>query len=376
MTKLIPITIFSVVMAMMSHRCSEYDYINYKYVRRERAYYIIMSIAMILFVGLRTFYNDTYLYMSMYEKTPKDIGLMEGIDWFQLGENPGYYFMNRVIKRLGLTVHGYLIFYAIITVGIPLWFIRKYSSDFTLSIWIFICFAGYLFTLAALKQCVAMALCMLAVHYVIQKRYIPFVLLILVAMTYHPYALMYLATPFLMFRPWSGKTFVMLVLTIILGFSLKSIMGALLSMTDMLGEHYNEQSFVGEGINPMRLAVTSVPVLLSLVAGQQISNRKDMQQNLIVNFSMLNAELMFVALFGDPNYFGRLANYFLPFQAISIPWLLTHFNPSSKRIMTVVTVVCFAAYLYYSQVIHENFDSCFRGITIWRYFEILITGGK
>ena len=376
MSKLIPITIFSIVMAMLSHRFSEYDYINYKYVRRERFFYTIMSIAMILFVGLRTYFNDTYLYMAIYEKTPKDIGLMDGIDWSKLGENPGYFFMNRVIKRLGFTVHGYLIFHAIISVGIPLWFIRKYSSDITLSIWIFICFAGYLFTLAALKQCVAMALCMLATHYVIQKKYIPFILWVLVAMTYHPYALLYFATPFLMFRPWGGKTFAMLVLAVCVGFSLKTIMGTLISMTDMLGEHYDKESFTGEGINPMRLVVTSVPVVLSLVVSRQISEKDDTPHYLIVNLSMLNAELMFVALFGDPNYFGRLANYFLPFQALSIPWLLTHFTPNSKRVMTILTAVGFGGYLFYSQVIHESFDDCYRGISLWKYFEILLTGGK
>ena len=376
MTKLIPITIFSVVMAMMSHRCSEYDYINYKYVRRERAYYIIMSIAMILFVGLRQHYNDTFLYVAIYKDTPDDIGLMEGIDWSKLGENPGFVFTNRLLRRLGFSVNSYLILFAIFSVGVPLWFIWKYSSDYTLSVWIFICFAGFIFTMAAMKQCMAMALCMLATHCVIKRKYIPFVLLILIAMTFHPYALMYFVTPFLLFRPWSSKTFIMLILAIFVGFSLKSIMGALLDMTTALGENYDESYLTGEGVNPMRLVVTSVPVLLSMVASKQIAETGDKPQYLIVNLSMLNAELMFVALFGDPNYFGRLANYFLPFQAVSIPWLITHFNPSSKRAMTIITAFCFGVYYVYSQAFHESFDAFYHGITLWDYIISLFTGGK
>lgn len=375
MSKLIPITIFSIVMAMLSHRFSEYDYINYKYVRKDRFFYTIMSIALILFCGLRTFYNDTYTYIMIYEAIPEGVDLFEGLDWTKAGENPGFHFSLRILRNLGFSTQSYLLLFSFIIVGIHLWFIREYSCDISLSIVLFITFAGYIFTLAAIKQCMATALCLAATHFCIKKKPVLFVTFVLVAMTFHPYALMYLVVPALKFRPWSGRTFIMLTLALLAGVFLQTFMGTLVNMTDMLGENYDASTFTGEGINPMRLAVTSVPVVVSLAAASQIRENEDEAQYVILNLTMLNAAIMVIALFGTANYFGRLANYFLPFQAVAIPWLITHFNPSSKRAMTVITTFCFGLYYIYSQSIHESFDANFYGITLWQYIESLVTGG-
>ena len=40
---------------------------------------------------------------------------------------------------------------------------------------------------------------------------------------------------------------------------------------------------------------------------------------------------MFIALFGTANYFARLANYFLIFQTLALPWMLSYFDYKSKK---------------------------------------------
>lgn len=367
MSELIPITLVSIVLAILSHRTSEYDPIRCRYGRKDRFFYVLLSIAMILFCGLRTGYNDTGTYQFIYNSIPKDVDLWEGIDWLKLGENPGFNFTNRVLVRSGASTQSYLMFYAAITVGLNLWFFRKYSCNLPISIFLFIAFAGYIFTLAAIKQCMAMALCLLATDRALRKKYISFVFWVLLATTYHPYALMYLIVPFLMFRPWSQWTSVMLIAFAIAGVAMQSMLGTVLDITDMLGENYNESSFTGEGINPFRLAVTAVPLLLSFLTRRVIAQENNRAQNLILNLTMLNAEIMFVALFGTANYFGRLANYFLPFQAVALPWLFTHLEPRSKRLLTNTAIACYTLYLVYSQVIHESFDYHYYSISLWDY---------
>lgn len=371
MSELIPITVAAIALSILSHRASEYDPIHCRYGRQDRFWFGIMAVAMVLFCGLRTGYNDTGTYQLIYNFIPKDVNLWEGIDWLKVGENPGFEFTNRVLVRLGFSTQSYLMFYAAITVGLNLWFFRKYSCNLPISIFLFIAFAGYIFTLAAIKQCMAMALCLLATDRALHKKYIPFVFWVLFATTYHPYALMYFIVPFLMFRPWSRLTVVMLLIFAILGFALQSMLGTVLDITDMLGENFDEASFSGEGINPFRLAVTAIPLLLSFLTRRVIENESNRAQNLILNLTMLNAEIMFVALFGTANYFGRLANYFLPFQAIALPWLFTHLEPRSKRLITNTAIACYTLYLVYSQLIHESFDQHFYSITLWEYLESL-----
>lgn len=374
MTKLIPITLFSIVMAYLSHRSSEYYTVENKYGRKDWLFFTIMAVGMILFVGLRTSYNDTGTYLTAYKGIKPDVGILDGIKWTEIGGNPGFVVTNRILVRLGAAPQTFLMVYAIATVSTYLWFVRKYTCNLPLSIFMLITFAGYTFTLAAIKQCMAMALCLVATDRAINKKYFSFAIFVLLASLYHPYALMYLAVPFLTFRPWSYKTAFMIGAFALIGISLQSLLGGLLNITDMMGEEYDAASFQGEGVNPFRLMAVSVPVILSFLARDSIAREGDKKQYLILNLTMLNAEIMFVALFGTANYFARLANYFLPFQAITIPWLFTHFDSRSKRFITIAAVVCYSFFFVYSFSIVETFDRGYFSISFWDYLEMLLQG--
>lgn len=371
MSELIPITVAAIVLAILSHRASEYDPIRSRYGRQDRLWFGIMAVAMILFCGLRTGYNDTGTYQLIYNAIAKDVDLLEGINWLKLGENPGFSFTNHVLVRLGFSTQSFLMFYAVVTVGIYLWFLRKYTCQLPLTVFLFVTFCGYTFTLAAIKQCMAMALCMVATDRAIRGKYISFVLWVLLGALYHPYALMYLIVPLLMFRPWSIMTIVMLMVFAVAGMVMEQLLGTILNVTDMLGENYDASSFSGEGVNPFRLAAISVPILVSFLTRKQIAREGNREQNLMVNLAMLNGEIMFLALFGTANYFARLANYFLPFQALAIPWLLTHFDRRSKQLVTICAVGCYALFFVYSNAIHENFDQHFYSTTLWDYLNSL-----
>lgn len=370
MWELVPISLAGVVLAFLSHAGSEYDPLHCRYRRKDSFFYAILVVVMVLFVGLRTGYNDTGVYQHLYNTTPSSGDLLEGMNW-ELGENPGFFLTNRILQRLGFSTQSYLMLYAVITVAIPLWFYRKYSCDFPMTIFLFITFAGYTFTLAAIKQCTAMALGMIAVDRVLQKKYPEFLFWVLLASTYHPYALMYLLVPLLTFRPWSIWTVIMLGTFAVAGFIMESLLGTILDITDLLGESYNAESFTGEGTHPLRLAAVSAPVLISYLTQKNIAAENSKTNNLMLNLSMLNAEIMFVALFGTANYFARLANYFLPFQAVAVPWLFTHFEPKSKKLITVVAAGCYIFFYIYSNAIKESFDHHFYSTTLWDYLASL-----
>lgn len=371
MSKLIPMTIVTMLLALLSQATSAYDHLNNRYIKKDWFIYTILTVVMVFFVGLRTAYNDTHTYLNIYKHTSAEIPLMQDLDWLKFGDTPGFQFTNRVLKRLGFSPQSYLMFYAAITVSLNMWFIRKYSCNIVISVFLYFTFAGYLFSLAAVKQCMSMALCLVATDRAIQKKYGSFLVFVFLAMTFHTYAFMYLAVPFLAFRPWSGKTVLMLMAFGVLGFSLQALMGTLIDVTDMLGEGYNAATFSGEGINPVRLLVQAVPILVSLITIKQISYREDRAQYIILNLTMLNAEIMFIGLFGTANYFGRLANYFIPFQALSIPWLFTHFDIKGKRSITTVAMVCYILYFIYSLGIHDPFDNNYQSITFWQYIQTL-----
>lgn len=372
MSKLLPILLISMVLAFLSHRSSNYNVITQSYDRKERFFLFLMIVVMALFVGLRTNYNDTDTYKYIYNSIPKKVDILKGINWLELGENPGFVFTNRVLVRLGFSTQSFIMFYSIVTMGIYVWFIHKYTSNIVLSFFLMFTMGIFTFPLAAIKQCIAVAFCVLATDRAIQKKYFLFFLYVVIAILYHPYAMMYFVVPFLFFRPWSGMTYVMLIAFGLVGIFLESLLGTVLSITDMMGEGYDASSFTGEGINIFRLAVHMVPAIVAFLLRPSLQERNDRANNLITNLTMLNAEIMFVGLFGTANYFGRLANYFQIFQCICLPWLFTHFNRKSKQIIIIVSSLCYLLYFVYTYSIHENFDAQFRSTTLWKYLMSLL----
>lgn len=375
MSKILPIFIASLILAGMAQYCSVYDLKTERYIRKDKFFFCILAAAMTLFVGLRTAINDTTAYTHGYELIKNSDGIMHNVDWFKIGDNPGFNFTNNILHALGVSTQSFLMFYAVITVCIYIWFIRKYTDHIWLSIFLFFTMGVYTFTLAAIKQCVAVAFCLIATDCALRKKWIPFVIWILIACTFHPYSLMFFAVPFLTFKPWGKKTYITLAIFGVLGISLQALLGKLVDVTTMLGEEYSISSFSGEGVNIFRLAVVWSPVILSWIChGYQLKSgdqKRDRADNLMMNLTMLNAEIMFIARFGTANYFARLANYFLIFQVIALPAMLKNFTKRSQKALTVCIVVCYMLYFIYANYMYGSFDANYKSITITEYLRQL-----
>ena len=370
MTELIPVVIVSMILAVLSHGKSTYSHNLERYKQKDALFYTIMLIVMVVFVGLRTRYNDTSTYRYAYELLQPTQSAADAVKGLSIGDNPGFVYLNALMKNSGVSTQSFLMIYSVITNGIYLWFLRKYTNNIWQTIFLFIVFDTFTFTLAAIKQCVAVAFCLLGVDQALKKHYIRFVFWVLVATLFHPYSLMFLVVPFLTFRPWSARTYFFIVAFGLVGILLEYLLGVLIDVTTMFGEGYDVEEFSGEGVNPFRLAVCAVPLLISFVARYRIEKMDEKREReffLFTNLSMLNAEIMFVALFGTANYFARLANYFLIFQTLSIPWLFQFFDKRSRSLLICTAVVCYSLYFIYACGINQKFDLEFDSISLVEY---------
>lgn len=370
MRELLPITLCSILLGILAHFHSVPDLRAPKYLRKDRFFFCILAVLMIFFVGLRTRYNDTTAYTHGYKLLlAQEPGTyFDDFSW-TLGDNFGFHLVNVFLASHGVSAQSFLLFYAAITLSIYVWFLRKYSDNLWLSVFLFITMGCFTFTLAAIKQCVAVAFCLVGTDRAIRKKFLSFVLWVLLATAFHPYSLMYLLVPFLMFTPWTRKTHVLLLLFFCAGILLQPLLGTVVDIMTMLGEEFDERSFSGEGVNVFRLAVVWVPVVLSFITRKVILARDDKVNNLLMNLSTINATIMFVGLFGTANYFARLANYFLIFQTLSLPWLLTHFEKKTRRFMTLCAILGYTAYFYYAEAIHFSFDALYSRITLLDYLK-------
>ena len=135
---------------------------------------VVLLIAYLsLFAGLRTGYNDTYTYMSGYKAMAAFPDILTEFSW-RLGDNPGFILLNSLMKAAGFSAQSFVLFYSSLFVASAVTFLKRYSSNFTLSIFLFVCAHGYLFSLAAMKQCTSIAIGLAAIPYALNHKWIRF----------------------------------------------------------------------------------------------------------------------------------------------------------------------------------------------------------
>lgn len=378
MKKLIPILVISLVLAFLSQqrsrrRVNSLDRMEYVY--KDRFFYFLMAVAMAFFVGLRTRGNDTGTYRYIY------INMSPGQDPFQLlistklASSPGLNWLMAVLRNAGASAQDYFMVCALFTILTYLWFLRKYTTDIWLSVFYFFTMSVYTFTMAAIKQTMAVAFLMIATDAAIEKKWIKYAFWMVIGELFHPYAFMYLVVPVLSFRPWGGSTFFLLAGTVVASLFLSRFMGAIDDLTTALGYDYSDAAIMGEGVNIFRVAVVWVPLVLSYICRGQLHYSQNRVQNMIINLSMMNSVIMFIGLFGTANNFARLANYFLIFQCVALPMILQQFNRKSERQLRNLSILGFSAYYYYAAAIANGaFDNIYSFITVAEFFRQLRIG--
>lgn len=88
-----------------------------------------------------------------------------------------------------------------------------------------------------------------------------------------------------------------------------------------------------------------------------------------MNLSLLNGEIMFVALFGTVNYFARLANYFYIFPIIALPRLFNMVTPKWRTPLKIVACMCYIVFMFYEHTYSRfgTFDEQYRRINLTEF---------
>lgn len=366
MNELITIMITSIAFAYASKK----TYIGFNKYGKQRdseplfAFLIFLLLA--IFMGLRTKMNDTGAYRHAYEFMLSYPQILEEIDWSP-GSNPGFVLLNSILKANDVSTQSFLMLYSLITNGLYIWFVRKYNCDFPLSIFLLFTTGAYDFTGAAIKQCVATALALYAVKAMLEKKWLLYVAIILLAATFHSYVIVFFVLPFLNFTPGSRKTYVFLVLIALVAFLLKPMMDMLLGATALLGDEYTAESFMGDGVNIFRVLVCNAPTMLILLYGKTIMQESNPQEDAILKMMMMNGAIMIVGLFGTANYFARLANFFIMGQVVGLPIVLKRIGGKDARMLKIFVVVGYLLYFIYESVYLYPFSLKFSRMGLWEY---------
>lgn len=330
---------------------------------------IILGAFWILFIGLRIKYNDTAQYIWEYSDDYDILGFSDFIRQgnFSLSINPGYRLMCSILKALGANAHWYIFLFSAFYTSVYLWFLGKYASHFSDTIFVFFVM-GFVFLMAALKQVTATAIALIAVDRYLQNHRFKSLILLIIAMTFHPYVLILAVIPFFLAnKPW-GKQMNMLVLGIlILGFAFSFTVSLASRLTVIIGDNYNAEDLLSGGLSIGRFLVYLAPCLLSFFLRNVLyDSESDEIDNLTANSMIFAMGIMFVALFGSPALFGRLPAYFSPLFSIGIGSMLEkiQYRVRGGRLIKYTVLLFYAIYFYYANFIDRDFNTRYQAITL------------
>ena len=324
---------------------------------RFHPWFALLVIApVIIWAGFRSGagYVDTNAYIRMYAKIPTGISdLFHYITVVQT-KDPGFSIYLAIIKKIFGSSYTPFLFISALIQGLAVtFFFRKYSSQFMISMFIFIASTEYFsWMFNGLRQFLAVAIALIAFRFLFEKKYIPYVLLILLASTIHLTAIILLPVAFIVnSRPWSIRVFIVLgiaVFALIATNQFTDFLNSSLQDTQYSDSvEYWQQEHFG-GTNPIRVLVQIVPTVIAVVARRKLAENSNRLIDISINMSVVSSAIWLISMVTSGIHIGRLPIYVSLFNNILLPYeIQILFNEKDQRIVKIAMVVLYLAFSYY-----------------------------
>jgi len=334
------------------------------YVLKKDTALILLIIALTLFTGLRVSYNDTWNYINGYNQAPNIRDFLSNPKNLNPFTNPLFYAYRSLLRSLGCSAQALVFTTSMVAQTCFVLFFKRYSRHFTFSIFLYFTLGTFCFSMAAMKQVIAMAILTLAIPQLEKKCWIRFYLLVTLAMLCHTYALAFVILPFFLTRPWKFNTVLLIGSTVFLLFNFREAITSFMDQVNEMGKTLADYEVFDEHtVNTLRLLVYAIPPLISLVFRRWVNRDTTVMDNLMMQMSIISLSFMLLGTQSGANMFARMAMYFELGTICYLPKMLDKiFEKQSYRLVAMIACVCFMGFFVYANRIANPFGQDYRWI--------------
>lgn len=305
-----------------------------------RSAFWVPFFALVLFASIRSYLvgTDTGSYTSDFRNS-----LDSNYYIFREDLEYGYQLLEYFILKFTHNYFWLFFISSLIVVGSHLYIFKKKSKDYLLSIYIFITFGFYLFYFNGLRQGLAMAIVALATPYLIDKKSLKYILIIIVASFFHKTALIMIL--FYFFIHLRIK-FELKAIFIFLGSFL--ISGAAIQYLGSINEKYSSYTEVSELKGGYLTLFFYFLISLFIYICYKKYNIRDNNYYVLMQLHIYGVLFLIpVSMLGaNPSGPQRLLFYFVWGLTILIPIILNRIN---NRIIYFTFMLL--AFFYYTMVL-------------------------
>lgn len=315
-----------------------------------------LMLPLIIWVGFRSdYFGDTAVYRHLFQECVSSFGEIGTYLAEEVTKDKGFYLLMALEKTIfGDSDVLYFLLLGAVQLLVIMWICRKYSEDYWFSIFLFVASTDYLsWTFNGIRQFTAVTLIYAATPLILKKKYIPSILIILLASTLHQSALLMLPVIFIIQgKAWNTRSVLCIIASMVaLVFvdQFTNIMDSMLAETQYANMVSDYQSWDDDGTNPLRVLVYSIPMILSIIGLKYIREENSPIINLSVGASIVCCALLLISSVTSGIFLGRLPIYVSVWsQSILLPWEINHiFTKKSARLIKGVAVICYCVFFFY-----------------------------
>lgn len=254
------------------------------------------------------------------------------------GFESGFVVFTKIVKSLVDDAQVYVLICSIISIVPISNLIYKYSDNIPFAFIVYSSFIVYHFGFSGIRQAMAIGMSAVAFEYVIRKKLVGFIIVVLIASTFHSSAILFLISyPVYHYLRLSPQRMVIVVcLFIVMLFFLDPIVSQLTELV-FGGEKY--MSKTGDDSGPSY----NLMILLAAILAFSFTSK---DSRMVPLRSMMLMTVLFQSLGLLSSSASRMAYYYMPYISIALPAMTKSFK--LRMIIEPILLLLFIAFFFYT----------------------------
>lgn len=281
--------------------------------------------------------NDTFRYVSRYKALQTYESFGEYYDLklsgrhFLLSE-AGFYYVIWLLGRIFPSGQTLIVVSSVMVTFATCWFIRRNSVDVALSLTIYVCLGLFTFNMNGMRQAMAMSICLFAYEFVKKRKFIPFLLMILLAMQFHRTAMCFLPVFFLPILKNNLGSWL---------FYIGGLLTCLLFVDQIIagyyqigGKDYSSNSAAESG--GLFVILLYLGAIVLTLYNSQVLERQGVRVAVLATLAGFTA---YIARFFGIDLLERVSFYYFYFPVLLIPEIIKELDFEEYKVIKVVFVI-------------------------------------
>lgn len=303
----------------------------------------------------KTIGNDTEFYMQLFDS----ISAVENVSVYSPRFELGYVYLNKFLSiftsnpQIILIVSSLIIFYCFMR------FIKKYSSNIPLSVFLFFALGYFSMAMNTIRLSLALSIVLISYDFLRNNKIVKFIILIILAFLFHRTAIIFLLAWPITYLKYSKKV---LIAVMIVAVGVYIFFGAILDVLFQIFptySYYIDSSYLDGQIriaSILNFFVGIAIILLGICA--RFYDNKDASKGHANSAYLLDAKNMWYYILLSSvitfvsfkfNLLDRVGDYFLVFSIVYLPNAINSLK--NRKLSVTISYIVFILFFIYSTAI-------------------------